>query len=34
LVPRVHSVAFSDGLPPRARKYSEMIREKLLEVMS
>ena len=34
LVPRVHSVAFSDGLPPRARKYSEMIRDKLLEVMS
>jgi len=34
LVPRVHSVAFSDGLPPRARKYSDMIREKLLEVMS
>jgi 2-oxoglutarate ferredoxin oxidoreductase subunit alpha len=34
LVPRVHSVAFSDGLPPRARKYSEMIREKLLEVLS
>ena len=34
LVPRVHSVAFSDGLPPRAREYSDMIREKLLEVMS
>jgi 2-oxoglutarate ferredoxin oxidoreductase subunit alpha len=33
LVPRVHSVAYSDGLPTRARKYADMIREKLLEVM-
>lgn len=32
LVPRVHSVAFSDGIPPRARVYSDMILEKLEEV--
>jgi 2-oxoglutarate ferredoxin oxidoreductase subunit alpha len=32
LVPRVHSVAFSDGIPPRARVYSDMILEKLKEV--
>ena len=32
LVPRVHSVAYSDGLPPRARVYSDKVLEKLVEV--
>jgi 2-oxoglutarate ferredoxin oxidoreductase subunit alpha len=32
LVPRVHSVAYSDGIPPRARMYAEMIQEKLQEI--
>ncbi|MBT3971276.1 MAG: 2-oxoacid:acceptor oxidoreductase subunit alpha [Euryarchaeota archaeon] len=29
LVPKVHSVAYSDGLPPRARIYSDLILETL-----
>ena len=32
LVPRVHSVAYSDGLPPRARLYAEKVMEVLREV--
>ena len=32
LVPKVHSVAFSDGIPPRARVYAERIMEVLEEV--
>ena len=32
LVPRVHSVAYSDGTPPRAKIYTEKILEKLNEV--
>jgi hypothetical protein len=32
LVPKVHSVAYSDGLPPRARLYAERIFEVLKEV--
>ena len=32
LVSRVHSVAYSDGIPPRARVYTEKILEKLEEV--
>ncbi len=32
LVSRVHSVAYSDGMPPRARIYAELILEKLKEV--
>lgn len=32
LITRIHSVSYSDGLPPRARKYAEMIQEKLKEV--
>jgi 2-oxoglutarate ferredoxin oxidoreductase subunit alpha len=34
LVPRVHSVAYSDGIPPRARVYTDKILEKLKEVGS
>jgi len=29
LVPKVHSVAFSDGIPPRAQLYADMVMEKL-----
>ena len=29
LIPKVHSAAFSDGMPPRARKYAELIKEVL-----
>ncbi len=32
LVPKVHSVAYSDGLPPRANIYAEKILEKIKEV--
>ncbi len=32
LVPKVHSVAYSDGLPPRARLYAERIFEVLKQV--
>ena len=32
LVTKVHSVAYSDGMPPRARIYAELIQEKLKEV--
>ena len=32
LVPKVHSVAYSDGLPPRANVYAEKILEKIKEV--
>jgi len=32
LVPRVHSVAYSDGLPPRARLYAEKIMEVLRNI--
>jgi len=32
LVTKVHSVAYSDGMPPRARIYAELIHEKLKEV--
>jgi hypothetical protein len=32
LVPKVHSVAFSDGIPPRARVYADRIMEVLEEV--
>ena len=32
LVPKVHSVSFSDGIPPRARVYAERIMEVLEEV--
>ncbi|MBN16571.1 MAG: ferredoxin oxidoreductase [Euryarchaeota archaeon] len=32
LIPKVHSAAFSDGMPPRARKYAELIKEVLEEV--
>lgn len=32
LVTKVHSVAYSDGMPPRARIYAELIQEKLEEV--
>ena len=32
LVSRVHSVAYSDGMPPRARIYAERILSKLEEV--
>ena len=29
LIPNIHSVAYSDGMPPRARVYSDMILEVL-----
>ena len=29
LIPKIHSVAYSDGMPPRARVYSDMILEVL-----
>tara|TARA_B100000401_G_scaffold418436_1_gene342283 strand:- start:98 stop:1891 length:1794 start_codon:yes stop_codon:yes gene_type:complete len=29
LIPRVHSAAYSDGMPPRARHYAELIKEVL-----
>ena len=29
LLPKMHSVAFSDGIPPRARVYAEMVLETL-----
>ena len=29
LLPKMHSVAFSDGIPPRARVYAEMVLEVL-----
>jgi 2-oxoglutarate ferredoxin oxidoreductase subunit alpha len=32
LVTKVHSVAYSDGMPPRARIYADLIQEKLEEV--
>ena len=32
LIPRVHSAAYSDGMPPRARLYSELIKGVLKEV--
>ena len=32
LIPKVHSAAYSDGLPPRARHYSELIKGVLEEV--
>ena len=32
LIPKIHSVAYSDGMPPRARVYSDMILEVLKEV--
>ncbi|HJM44742.1 MAG TPA: hypothetical protein QF644_02195, partial [Candidatus Poseidoniaceae archaeon] len=32
LVPKVHSVAYSDGLPPRGNVYAEKILEKIKEV--
>ena len=32
LIPKVHSAAYSDGLPPRARHYSELIKGVLKEV--
>ena len=32
LVPKMHSVAYSDGMPPRARVYAEKILEVLNEV--
>ena len=32
LVTKVHSVAYSDGMPPRARIYADLIQEKLKEV--
>ena len=32
LVTKVHSVAYSDGMPPRARIYAELIQKKLKEV--
>ena len=32
LVPKVHSVSFSDGIPPRAREYADRILEVLEEV--
>ncbi|HJM19660.1 MAG TPA: 2-oxoacid:acceptor oxidoreductase subunit alpha [Candidatus Thalassarchaeaceae archaeon] len=32
LVPRVHSVSYSDGIPPRATMYADMIQEKIQEV--
>jgi hypothetical protein len=32
LVTKIHSVAYSDGQPPRARVYTELIMAKLEEV--
>jgi len=32
LIPKVHSAAYSDGMPPRARHYSELIKGVLKEV--
>ena len=32
LIPKVHSAAYSDGMPPRARLYSELIKGVLNEV--
>ena len=32
LIPKIHSVAYSDGMPPRARLYAEKIMEVLQEV--
>ena len=29
LIPRVHSAAYSDGMPPRARHYAELIKDVL-----
>ena len=29
LIPKIHSVSYSDGMPPRARVYSDMILEVL-----
>ena len=31
LIPRVHSAAYSDGMPPRARHYAELIKDVLKE---
>jgi len=32
LVGKVHSVAYSDGMPPRAKIYADLIHAKLEEV--
>ena len=32
LIPKIHSVAYSDGMPPKAKVYSDMILEVLKEV--
>jgi hypothetical protein len=32
LIPKIHRVAYSDGMPPRARVYSDKILEVLNEV--
>ena len=32
LIPKIHRVSYSDGMPPRARVYSEMILKVLNEV--
>jgi 2-oxoglutarate ferredoxin oxidoreductase subunit alpha len=32
LIPKVHSAAYSDGMPPRARHYAELIKDVLKEV--
>ena len=32
LIPKVYSAAYSDGMPPRARQYSELIKDVLKEV--
>jgi len=32
LIPKVHSAAYSDGMPPRARHYAELIKDVLQEV--
>ena len=34
LVPKLHSVAYSDGLPPRARLYAGRILETLQDVVA
>ena len=32
LIPRMYSAAYSDGMPPRARHYAELIKDVLAEV--
>ena len=32
LIPKMHSAAYSDGMPPRARHYAELIKNVLAEV--